>query len=128
MTPEELKKRTKQFALRVMKLVDALPRQRTAETIGRQLIRSATSVGANYRAACRARSKSEFLAKLGIVEEEIDESIYWMELIVEGQLEKETRMRDLLREAEEINAIIVSSIRMARAGRTIRNPKSAIRN
>lgn len=84
MTTEELKQRTKQFALRNIKLVQSLPSEDVARTIGRQLLRSGTSVGANYRAACRARSDAEFRAKLGIVEEEADESAYWMELLVES--------------------------------------------
>jgi len=81
---EEMKQRTKQFALRVIKLVAALPKSREADVIGRQLLRSATSVGANYRSACRARSKADFISKIGIVEEESDESLYWLELIMEN--------------------------------------------
>jgi four helix bundle protein len=86
MKPDDLKKRTKQFALRVLKLVAALPNNLPGRTIGGQLVRAGTSVGANYRAACRARSKPEFIAKIGIVEEEADESAFWMELIIEGKL------------------------------------------
>jgi len=88
MNEEELKKRTKQFALRVMKLVGVLQKTIEGRAIGNQLIRSGTSVGANYRSACKGRSKKEFIAKLGIVEEEADESAYWMELIIEGDLLK----------------------------------------
>lgn len=80
----DLKQRTKLFALGVITFVESLPRSRTAEILGRQLLRSGTSVGANYRSACRARSTAEFISKMGIVEEEVDESIYWMELLVEG--------------------------------------------
>jgi four helix bundle protein len=82
-TPEQLKQRTKKFGIRTVKVVEKLPARRTALTIGRQLLRSGTSVGANYRAACRARSDAEFRAKLGICEEEADETIYWLEMIVE---------------------------------------------
>src|ERR1043165_3922787 len=88
MKPDDLKRRTKQFALRVLKLVAALPKSLAGKTIGGQLVRAGTSVGANYRAACRARSKLEFIAKIGIVEEEADESAFWMELIIEDELLK----------------------------------------
>ena len=86
MDKEAMKHRTKQFALRVIKAVEALPRTRTADVIGKQLLRSATSVGANYRAACRAKSNADFINKMGTVEEESDESAYWMELLVEAGL------------------------------------------
>lgn len=117
MTPDELKERTKAFALRVIRLVDTLPRKRAAEVIGRQILRSASSVGANYRAACRARSKAEFIAKMGIVEEEIDESIYWMELLIDADFIKSRALAALMKEAEEILAIVVSSVNTARGGR-----------
>ena len=93
MTPEDLKVRTKQFGLRVIRLVEALPITQTASVIGKQLLRCATSVGANYRAACRSRSKAEFIARLGTVEEEADESIYWLEVLVEAKLVKSVSMR-----------------------------------
>jgi len=109
-----LRTRTKQFALRVIKLVDALPTGRAADVIGRQVLRSATSVGANYRAAQRGRSKAEFCAKLGIVEEESDESAYWLELLGESGIVKEELLADLLGEANEIAAMVVASIRTAR--------------
>jgi four helix bundle protein len=109
-----LRTRTKKFALRVMKLVDALPHTRSAEVVGKQLLRSATSVGANYRAAQRGRSRAEFLAKLGIVEEESDESAYWLELLIESGTVAEKALADLLRESNEITAMIVASIRTAR--------------
>jgi four helix bundle protein len=83
MTPKELQARTKAFALRVIRLFDALPRSAPSQVIGRQLLRSATSVGANYLAACRAQSHAEFAAKLSIVVEEADESLYWLELLQE---------------------------------------------
>ena len=86
MNADDFKKRTKRFALRILKLVEALPNTVSGRTIGGQLVRSGTSVGSNYRAACRGRSRAEFIAKLGIVEEEADESAYWLELIIEGAL------------------------------------------
>jgi four helix bundle protein len=109
----ELKKRTKQFALRVMKLVAALPVDFVGKAIGSQLIRSATSVGANYRAACRGRSKAEFIAKLQIVVEEADECCYWLELIIEGSLLPEAKVELLLDEANQITAIMVASRKSA---------------
>ena len=109
MKEEDLKQRTKAFALRVMKLVHALPRNTEGRAIGNQLVRSGTSAGANYRAACRARSKAEFIAKLGIVEEKADESAYWMELIIDAGLLKEELVAPLLAEADELVAIIASS-------------------
>ena len=105
----ELKQRTKQFALRVMRLVGALPGGVIGRAISNQLIRSGTSVGANYRAACRARSKAEFIAKLGVVIEEADESSFWMELIVDGKLLEGRLVAPLLGEANEILAIMVAS-------------------
>lgn len=105
---------TKSFALRVIRMVEALPKGRTSEVIGRQLVRSGTSVGANYRAACRAKSPADFISKMGTVEEETDESIFWMELIMESGLMQERLLKDLMREAGEILAIIVSSIKTVR--------------
>ena len=109
MNPIELKQRTKGFALRVMKLVDALPHSRSGKAIGNQLVRSGTAVGANYRATCRARSKAEFIAKIGVVEEEADESGFWMELIVEGCLLPARKVSALLQEANELTAIMAAS-------------------
>jgi four helix bundle protein len=109
MNQAELKARTKQFALRVMKLIDALPSTRSGNAIANQLVRSGTAVGANYRATCRARSKAEFIAKIGIVEEEADESAYWMELIVEGELLPAKIVVALLQEANELTAIMAAS-------------------
>ncbi len=114
MNKDEMKKRTKSFALRAIKLVEALPNNRTADVLGRQLLRSGTSVGANYRSACRARSNADFISKMGIVEEEADESLYWMELIVEAALIKESRVRGLMNEGDQLVAITVSSIKTAR--------------
>ena len=116
MNSDELKARTKQFALRVMRLVEALPRTITGRAIGNQLVRSGTSVGANYRAACRGRSKAEFAAKIGTVAEEADESCFWMELIVEGHLLSPEQVQPLLDEANELTAIFTSATKTARDG------------
>jgi four helix bundle protein len=116
MTPEELKTRTKAFALRIIKLVDALPRSQAGQTIGRQLLRSATSVGANYRAACRAQSRAEFASKISIVVEEADETLYWLELLKESDLIVSERLVQLLQEAHELVAIAVSSRKTAKKG------------
>jgi four helix bundle protein len=105
----ELKARTKQFALRIMQLVDALPRTLQGRTIAKQIIRSATSVAVNYRGACRARSRAEFIAKIGVVKEEADESSFWLELIVHSGLLTEARIRPLLTEAGELVAIMAAS-------------------
>jgi four helix bundle protein len=127
MKENDLQARTKTFALRVMKLADALPKTTAGQTIGRQLIRSGTSVSANYRAACRARSKAEFIAKLGIVEEEADESCHWLELIVESGLIEERLVQDLLKEANEITAIMVASKKTSRSGNGNRHSQIEIR-
>jgi four helix bundle protein len=117
MDAEEFKHRRKAFGLRIIRMVDSLPKSRTADVIGRQLLRCGTSVGANYRAACRARSPAEFAAKMGIVEEECDEAVYWMELLVEANIMPETRISDLMDEANEILSMVVASIRTSRARR-----------
>src|SRR6266404_9107286 len=109
MNEEDLKRRTKLFGLRIIKLVAALPKTLVGRTVGGQLVRAGTSVGANYRAACRSRSKAEFIARLGVVEEEADESGYWMELIVDSGLMKLELLQPLLAEANELVAIMVSS-------------------
>ena len=111
----DLKNRTRAFALRVVRLVETLPRTRTADVMGKQLLRCGTSVGANYRAACRGRSRREFIAKLGIVEEEADESIYWLELIADAGLLNRERLQPLLDEADALLSITIASIRTARA-------------
>jgi len=111
MNEQEFKQRTKQLALRVIKLVSSLPKNTVSEVIGKQLIRSGTSVGANYRAACRARSTADLIAKLRIVEEEADESLYWMELIVEAKLVEVTNLRSIMSETNEILAMTVASIK-----------------
>ncbi len=114
MTPEDLKQRTKAFGIRTVRVVEKLPSHRAAQTIGQQLVRCGTSVGANYRAACRARSDAEFRVKLGICEEEADEAVYWLEMIIElGYLRAEL-MNGLIQEAQEILSIIVASIKTSR--------------
>ena len=114
MNKEQFKKRTKQLALRVIRLVNALPKTPTSQTIGKQILRSATSVGANYRAACRAKSSADFINKLKIVEEEADETLYWLELLVEAGIMPESKLSDLMTETDEIIAMIVASIKTLR--------------
>ena len=125
MTQQEMKARTKRFALRIIRLVDSLPHTRSAEVIGKQLLRSGTSVGANYRSACRAKSTADFISKLAIVEEEADESVYWMELIVESDIVAPALLADLIDEGNQIVSIVVSAIKTSKLKR---NPKSEIRN
>jgi len=110
----QLKPRTKQFGIRVIRLTDALPRTVAGQVIGRQLLRSALSVGANYRAACRAKSRRDFVSKMGIVLEEIDESLYWMEMLVEAGIIKKERLAGLMDEADQITAMAAASIKTAR--------------
>lgn len=117
-TAEALKKRFAQYALRCVKLAEAMPRGPAGDTIGRQLVRAATSVAANYRAACRGRSKAEFIAKLGIVEEEADESLFWIEFAVDGEIVKDALVKDLLEEGREILAIIIASRKTAKRRKT----------
>ena len=130
MNAQDLKDRTKKFALRVMHLVDALPDTPKGRAIASQLVRSGTSVAANYRAACRGRSHAEFISKIGVVEEEADETVLWLELIVEDKLLPEGKIAPLPKEANELTAIMAASY--ISASRTKRdasaNPKSAIRN
>jgi four helix bundle protein len=114
MNEEEFKQRTKKFGLRVIKVVEALPQSGTAKVIGNQVLRSATSVGANYRAACRAKSKADIIAKLKIVEEEADESLFWLEMLVESGQLPESRLKDLMNEADELIAMVVASIKTLR--------------
>jgi len=109
MTAEELKDRTKKFAIRVVKMCRALPRSEEARIIRQQVLRSATSVAANYRAVCRARSRAEFIAKIGIVVEEIDETAFWLELLVDLELVSAQRMVGLMRETNELLAIMAAS-------------------
>lgn len=117
MGQEDLKKRTKSFALNVIETVEALPKRRTADVIGKQLLRSGTSVGSNYRSACRAKSRPDFIAKMSIVEEEVDESIYWMELLIESGIVEPKQIEFLMKEADELIAITVASINTAKRRR-----------
>src|SRR4028119_1508697 len=115
MDEQEFKKRTKQMALRVIRLVEALPKSQTADVIGKQLLRSATSVGANYRAACQGKSTADVIAKLCIVEEEADESLYWMELLIEADIVAATNLKSLMSEIHEVLAMTVASIKTLRS-------------
>lgn len=115
MNEAELKTRTKKFGLRVIRLVESLPSTQTARTIGNQLLRSGMSVGANYRAACRGRSKADFVAKAGISLEEADECLYWMEMLQEAGIIPADKLKDLMKEADELVAIFTASIKTARA-------------
>jgi four helix bundle protein len=139
MKADDLKKRTKQFALRVLKLVAALPKTVAGRAIAGQLVRAGTAVAANYRAACRGRSKAEFIAKLGTVEEEADESAFWMELVIEDGMLSERVVGPLLAEANELTRIMArsrisasSSLRQSKlaggARKMISNRQSAIGN
>ncbi|MDP9253382.1 MAG: four helix bundle protein [Verrucomicrobiota bacterium] len=118
MEKAELLARTKAFALRVLKLVDRMPRTTAGRTLAAQLVRSGTSIGANYRAACRGRSRAEFAAKLGVVAEEADETVYWLELIRDGGLVTETKIGDLLKEADELTAIFTAGRRTSSCNQT----------
>ena len=114
MDSDDLKRRTKRFALRIIRLVESLPKEQTSDVIGKQLLRSSTSVGANYRAACRAKSTADFISKMGTVEEEADESLYWMELLIEAKIVKPVKLESLMNEADELLAITVVSINTAK--------------
>jgi four helix bundle protein len=113
----DLKKRTKAFALRILKLVDALPKTTAGRALASQIVRSGTSVAANYRAACRARSTADFIAKMGIVEEEADETLFWLELLEESGLVPAAKLTAIKREVDELIAITVASIKTARRNR-----------
>src|SRR5664279_288755 len=130
MTQPDLKKRTKAFALRVLKLVDALPKTTAGRALASQIMRSGTSVAANYRAACRAKSPADFIAKMGIVEEEADETLFWLELLEEPGLVTAAKLSCIKLEANELIAITVASIKTARRNRFSRSafriPNSAL--
>ena len=111
----ELKDRFKQFSLRVIRLFQSLPKNKEADIIGRQLLRAGTSSGANYRAACRAKSVADFIHKLQIVEEELDESLFWMELLIEAKIMAENLLNDLMKEGNELLSITISSIKTAKS-------------
>lgn len=114
MTKEELKDRTKKYALKVINLVEDLPNTKAGNTIGYQLIRCGTSVAANYRAACRARSNADFISKITVVEEECDESLFWLEMIIEANLMNENKIKYLITEANELTAIFTASGKTAK--------------
>ena len=127
MNADELKDRTKAFALRILKLAAALPNTIEGRAIRGQLVRAGTSVGANYRAACRGRSRAEFIAKIGTVEEESDESAFWLEVIIEGGFLRKARVLPLLGEANELTKIMAKS-RISASSRPWTNRQSAIGN
>jgi len=115
MTRDRMKNRTKAYANRIIKVCGALSEGWAARTLGKQLLRCGTSVGANYRAVCRAKSNADFLNKLRIIEEECDESLFWMELLIENDFVKANRLRSLMQEGNEILAMVVASAKTARA-------------
>jgi len=108
-SPEDLRQRTKVFALRIIKLFRALPKTEEARVLGKQILRSGTAVGANYRSACRARSRADFISKIGITVEEADETAYWLELLVDAGIMKRTLLEGLLVEADELVRILQAS-------------------
>ena len=126
----DLKKRTKAFALRILKLVDSLPKTTAGRALASQIVRSGTSIAANYRAACRAKSTADFIAKMGIVEGEADETLFWLELLEESDLVLAAKLTAIKQEADELIAITVASIKTARRNRAsnsaIRIPHSAL--
>ena len=130
MTEDDFKNRTKQISLRIINLVQALPPTTTATIIGKQLIRSDTSIGANYRAACRGKSRADVLHKLAIVEEEADESLYWIDLLIDSNIVSEHRLSSLTREINEVIRMVVASIKTIRTTSSNKpsNPKSKIQN
>ncbi len=113
---DELRQRTKSFAIRIVNVFRSLPRSPDAQTLGKQVLRSGTSVAANYRAVCRARSKAEFISKLGTVVEEADETVFWLELLTETGIVRPERIQDLLKEANELLAIFGASLRTSKSG------------
>ncbi len=127
MTQNEMKLRTKKFALNIVRLVQTLPHGQSAAVIGNQLVRSGTSVGSNYRAVCRAKSTADFINKLAIVEEEADESGFWLEMLEDSAIVAPNELADLRREADEIVRIVVAASKTAKLRRNqqsqIRNPK-----
>ena len=125
-TPEHLRERTKALAIRVVKLFSALPHSPQAQVIGKQLLRCGTSVAANYRAACRSRSRAEFVARLGVVVEEADETIFWLELLVDAEIIPAQRMEELLDEARELTAIFTAAQQTSRKRQNLQITKLQI--
>lgn len=123
MTEAEFKERTRQAGFRAIRVAESLPKSMTSDVLGRQLLRCGTSVGANYRAACRARSTADMISKLAIVEEEADEAVYWLEMIIDSRLQTKSRLANLIAEFEEILAMVVASQRTLRRN----NPKTRSR-
>jgi four helix bundle protein len=115
--PQELRERTKKFAIRIVRLFQALPKSAEAQVMGKQLLRCGTSVAANYRAVCRARSKAEFIARMGIVAEEADESVLWLELLEETGILRHEQLEDILKEAKELVAIFSTSLKTAKGNK-----------
>lgn len=126
MQKQDFAKRTMLFGLRVIRLVESLPKSQAAYVIGNQLLRAGTSVGANHRSALRGKSRADFIAKLAIVEEECDEALYWMQMLIEASIVGASRLGELMNEANEIIAIVVSSIKTARSRSN--SPQSRFRN
>jgi four helix bundle protein len=112
--PLNLSLRTQDFALRIITMYRKLPRKEEAKVIGKQILRSGTSIGANYRAACRSRSKAEFISKLGIVLEEADETVFWLELLLQARVFPKSKIGNLLNEANELTSIFVSCLRTSK--------------
>lgn len=121
--PEQLRARTKEFAIRIVRLFKSLPKTDEARIIGKQVMRSGTSVAANYRAVCRARSQADFVSKIGVVVEEADETVFWLELLVDTGIVQKVLMENILLEANELLAIFAASLWTARQKR-----KSQVRN
>jgi four helix bundle protein len=115
--PEELRERTKKFAIRIVRLFQALPKSTEAQVMGKQLLRCGTSVAANYRAVCRARSRAEFIARMGIVAEEADESVLWLELLEETGILRHEQLEDILKESKELVAIFSTSLKTAKGNK-----------
>jgi four helix bundle protein len=124
--PEQLKARTKQFAIRIVRVFKSLPKNDEARIIGKQLLRAGTSVAANYRAVCRSRSKADFISKLSVVVEEADETVFWLELLIDTNIIPEVRLRDLLTEANELLAIFAASLRTVRQRRKSRSVNASM--
>jgi four helix bundle protein len=114
--PEELRQRTKDFAVRIVRLYKSLPYRSDAQVLGKQLLRCGTSVAANYRGACRARSRAEWISKIGIVVEEADESVFWLEMLIDCEIVPKEKLTDLLKEGHELSALFTASQRTARKG------------
>jgi four helix bundle protein len=126
MTTEQFKQRTKAYGLRIIRLVESLPDTFVAQRLGDQLLRAGTSTGANYRAAARAKSRADFISKMGTVEEECDESLFWMEMLIDSRIVPAHKIEALMGEGNEILAITVASIRTARCGRRSSKPTPSI--